>query len=303
MKISRPPILLSGLILGLFGLGNLAAFYHISFYHFFNGLALLLWSYLTLVFLLRFASYREDLSKAPILSSFATYPMASMLLAAYLVRLSPSLQPAAQLVWYLALFLHLLLIVFFSWKFIIQADRLELTPSWTVLYVGLAMAGLTNAVVGQPWLGFWASLFGLGASFLLYPLLYREARRGALPDLLKPQWAIYCAPFSLLLGSYIRLLGEEASTGHILVLLGLSQAFYLLVLVLLPRIIRQGFLPTWAALTFPLVNTAFALQLSQGILEQPVLALLSHVEAGLAVLVVLTVLLHYSRAFLLKNHE
>lgn len=298
MQFSRPPILLSGLILGLFGLGNLTAAYHDTFYHLFNSLALLLWLHLTIAIIRHFSSYREDLGKAPILSSFATYPMASMLLAAYLVRLSPGLVPLAQLLWYLALALHLFMILLFSWKFVLRAETRILTPSWTVLYVGIAMAGLTNPVVGQPWLGAGATWFGLLASLLLYPFLYREAGRDRLPDLLKPQWAIYCAPFSLLLGSYIRLAGPTASSGLILLLLGLSQAFYLLVLVLLPRIIRLGFQPTWVALTFPLVNTAFALQLSQPFLDRTELSLLAHAEAGLAALVVLAVLLHYSRAFL-----
>ena len=87
MNSKRPPILLSGLILGLFGLGNLLLNYHSIFFHFLNGLALILWLYLTLALVLSFSDYRQDLQKAPFLSSFATYPMASMLLAAYLSKL------------------------------------------------------------------------------------------------------------------------------------------------------------------------------------------------------------------------
>ena len=82
MNSKRPPILLSGLILGLFGLANLLLNYHSIFFYFLNGLALILWIYLTLALVLSFSDYRQDLQKAPFLSSFATYPMASMLLAA-----------------------------------------------------------------------------------------------------------------------------------------------------------------------------------------------------------------------------
>ena len=38
---------------------------------------MILWIYLTLALVLSFADYRQDLQKPPLLSSFATYPMAS----------------------------------------------------------------------------------------------------------------------------------------------------------------------------------------------------------------------------------
>lgn len=266
MNSKRPPILLSGLILGLFGLANLLLNYHSIFFYFLNGLALILWIYLTLALVLSFADYRQDLQKPPLLSSFATYPMASMLLAAYLNKLG--LLWMSQLLWYLALLLHIVLIAIFTWKYVLKAEGLSLTPSWTVLYVGLAMASLTQGVVHQPFLGYLAWFFALLLSLILYPLFYKARRAQRLPDTLKPQWAIYCAPFSLLLGGYIRLAGSDAEGWFVALLLLLSQAFYLLVLCLLPRIFRLGPQLSWSALTFPLVNTAFALKLGLDYLDR-----------------------------------
>ncbi|MBP2621389.1 TDT family transporter [Streptococcus panodentis] len=280
MKLSRPPLLLSGLILGLFGLANLLSAYHSFFFHFFNGLALLLWLYLTAAFLLFRQSYWLDLQKPPLCSSFATYPMASMLLASYLSKLG--WVRISQLLWYAALLLHLWLIVFFTWRYLVRAKQWSVTPSWTVLYVGLAMVGLTNGVVQQPMLGCLSIVFGLLTSLLLYPLIFCTLRKTGLPDALKPQWAIYCAPFSLLLGSCIRLAGADAKGWFVVLLLFLSQAFYLLVLFLLPKIFRLGFQPSCSALTFPLVNTAFSLKLGIDFLQWKSLVWLSHLEAALA---------------------
>jgi exfoliative toxin, putative len=288
----RPPILLSGLILGLFGLANLLLNYHSIFFYFLNGLALILWIYLTLALVLSFADYRQDLQKPPLLSSFATYPMASMLLAAYLNKLG--LLWMSQLLWYLALLLHIVLIAIFTWKYVLKAEGLSLTPSWTVLYVGLAMASLTQGVVHQPFLGYLAWFFALLLSLILYPLFYKARRAQRLPDTLKPQWAIYCAPFSLLLGSYIRLAGSDAEGWFVALLLLLSQAFYLLVLCLLPRIFRLGPQLSWSALTFPLVNTAFALKLGLDYLGWTWLVWLSHAEALLAFVIVLYVCFYYT---------
>ena len=220
MNSKRPPILLSGLILGLFGLGNLLLNYHSILFHFLNGLALILWLYLTLALVLSFSDYRQDLQKAPFLSSFATYPMASMLLASYLSKVGLFL--VGQLLWYMALLLHVFLIAIFTWKYVFKAEGLSLSPSWTVLYVGLAMASLTQGLVHQPILGYLAWFFALLLSLILYPLFYRARRSQRLPDALKPQWAIYCAPFSLLLGSYIRLAGSDAEGWFVALLLLLS---------------------------------------------------------------------------------
>ena len=292
MNSKRPPILLSGLILGLFGLANLLLNYHSIFFHFLNGLALILWLYLTLALVLSFADYRQDLQKPPFLSSFATYPMASMLFAAYLSKLGLFL--VSQFLWYIALLLHIFLIAIFTWKYVLKTEGLSLTPSWTVLYVGLAMASLTQGVVHQPFLGYLAWFFALLLSLILYPLFYKARRAQRLPDTLKPQWAIYCAPFSLLLGSYIRLAGSDAEGWFVALLLLLSQAFYLLVLCLLPRIFRLGPQLSWSALTFPLVNTAFALKLGLDYLGWTWLVWLSHAEALLAFVIVLYVCFYYT---------
>ena len=292
MNSKRPPILLSGLILGLFGLANLLLNYHSIFFHFLNGLALILWFYLTLALVLSFADYRQDLQKPPFLSSFATYPMASMLFAAYLSKLGLFL--VSQFLWYIALLLHIFLIAIFTWKYVLKTEGLSLTPSWTVLYVGLAMASLTQGVVHQPFLGYVAWFFALLLSLILYPLFYRARRSQRLPDVLKPQWAIYCAPFSLLLGSYIRLAGSDAEGWFVALLLVLSQAFYLLVLCLLPRIFRLGPQLSWSALTFPLVNTAFALKLGLDYLGWTWLVWLSHAEALLAFVIVFYVCFYYT---------
>ena len=292
MNSKRPPILLSGLILGLFGLANLLLNYHSIFFHFLNGLALILWFYLTLALVLSFADYRQDLQKPPFLSSFATYPMASMLFAAYLSKLGLFL--VSQFLWYIALLLHIFLIAIFTWKYVLKTEGLSLTPSWTVLYVGLAMASLTQGVVHQPCLGYLAWFFALLLSLILYPLFYKARRAQRLPDTLKPQWAIYCAPFSLLLGSYIRLAGSDAEGWFVALLLLLSQAFYLLVLCLLPRIFRLGPQLSWSALTFPLVNTAFALKLGLDYLGWTWLVWLSHAEALLAFVIVLYVCFYYT---------
>lgn len=302
MKINRAPILLSGLILGLLGTGNLLSDHHVFFFHFFSSLGIILWLCLLTSLVLFWKDYLVEIQKPPILSAFATFPMVTMLLAAYLLKLNSQLALISRLLWYAALFFHIFLILYFTWKYVLKAKTWFVTPSWTVLYVGISVAGLTNGVVEQPLLGYSTIIFGLIASGLLYPLLFKKLSYQPLPDFLRPQLAIFCAPFSLILASYIRLAGIGANALLLILLLLISQLFYLLVLVLLPKIFKLGFQPSLSALTFPLVNTALALKLALVSLGwDRLFNWLVHLETILASLVVLYVLVFYARLFFSKK--
>lgn len=262
MTFQKPPLLLSGLLLGLLGFGNLILSLNLFLSHFISSIGLILWIYLTISIIFNFRNYQEDFKLAPIHSSFATYPMSSMLVAAYLVRLSPNLSHLGQVIWWAALLLHLFLIGTFTYRHILSVKSVFITPSWTVLFVGIAISALTNKVVGQPIIGVLSLVFGSVASFILYPLIFISLAKKELPLHLKPQIAIYSAPISLLLGGYLSLFGQNAQTIIVVALLILSQTLYLYVLIKLPNILKQAFLPSFSALTFPLVNTALSLSTS-----------------------------------------
>ena len=73
-----------------------------------------------------------------------------------------------------------------------------------------------------------------------------------------------------------------------------SQTFFFFVLSRLPRILKQGFQPSFSALTFPTIITATSLKMSQGILQFPVLNLLVWLE----IIICLTILyLRISRVY------
>ena len=78
----------------------------------------------------------------------ATFPMAGMILSTYLLRLFPAFGGLSQLVWWSAFLLDLGLILYFTKTHVLARPRANATPSWTVLYVGIAVAALTYPVVG-----------------------------------------------------------------------------------------------------------------------------------------------------------
>lgn len=286
MKCSLPqtpvPLPFAGFLLGSLGLGNLLTGVYPPMGWLVSLFSSFLWLGFTMQFPLYWRYYREQLKSAPALSSFATYPMASMQVAAFLGD-----AVLAPLLWWLALFLHLGLIVLFTRRYVFMKSWDQLSPTWTVLYVGIAMATVTAGVGHAVLLGRLIWCFALIAALILAIFLLSQVRSLIHHDQLLPQWAILTAPFSLLLLASIRL--EILDSNLFLILL--AQSFYLLVVSLLPKMLKKTFSPAHSALTFPLVVTALALTASQ----VPQLAWLAILETIVAAVVVLYVGWNYMK--------
>ena len=91
---------------------------------------------------------KQELTKPPLLSGMATFPMAGMILSTYVFRVFPHLPLVAQGLWWFSFLLDVALIAGFTIKFACPGRRVHATPSWTVLYVGIAVAALTYPLVG-----------------------------------------------------------------------------------------------------------------------------------------------------------
>jgi len=196
----------------------------------------------------------------------------------------------SQLVWWSAFLLDLGLILYFTKTHILARPRANATPSWTVLYVGIAVAALTYPVVGIREIAYLALVIGFGLTFLLYPLIYHDLKQSPLPSHLLGQEGIYCAPFSLLLAALVRVGGASLPVWFLLIMVVASQGFYFFVLTRLPRMIKEGFQPAFSALTFPTVITATSLKMAQGLLQWPFLTALVWMETLLCLLILVAVL-------------
>ena len=159
----------------------------------------------------------------------------------------------------------------FTIKFACPGRRVNATPSWTVLYVGIAVAALTYPLVGIIEIAYATLSFGFVLTFYLYPLIYSDLKKEPLPLALLGQEGIYCAPFSLLLASLVRVGGAGLPTWLLIVMILASQSFFFFVLTRLPHILKRGFQPAFSALTFPTIITATSLKMAQGILKLPFL--------------------------------
>ena len=288
--MKKLPLVFSGCLLGLAGAGNLIADTWPVLSHLFSLTGLVLWIFFLLLHLRNWSETKRELTKAPLLSGMATFPMAGMIFSTYVLRLVPSMPILAQLLWWFSFILDLALIAYFSRRFVGVEERASATPSWTVLYVGIAVAALTYPVVGLIQIAYLTVTFGFLATCFLYPLIYRDLKKQPLPPALLGQEGIYCAPFSLLLAALVRIGGVALPTWALLLLMLVSQSFFIFVLTRLPKILKQGFQPAFSALTFPTIISATSLKMAQGILKLPFLDYLVLAETAICLTILFFVL-------------
>ena len=291
--MKKLPLVFSGCLLGLAGAGNLIADTWPVLSHLFSLTGLVLWIFFLILHLFNWEETKKELTKPPLLSGIATFPMAGMILSTYVFRLFPHLPLISQGLWWFSFLLDLALIAYFSRRFVGVEERASATPSWTVLYVGIAVAALTYPVVGLIQIAYLTVTFGFLATCFLYPLIYSDLKKKPLTPALLGQEGIYCAPFSLLLAALVRIGGVTLPTWALLLLMLVSQSFFIFVLTRLPNILKQGFQPAFSALTFPTIITATSLKIAQGIVKLPILDYLVFVETLLCLIILLFVLSGY----------
>ena len=291
--MKKLPLVFSGCLLGLAGAGNLIADTWPVLSHLLSLIGLVLWIFFLILHLFNWEETKQELTKPPLLSGMATFPMAGMILATYVFRVFPALPLLAQGIWWFSFLLDLTLIATFTIKFAYPGRRVNATPSWTVLYVGIAVAALTYPLVGIIEIAYATLSFGFVLTFYLYPLIYSDLKKDPLPLALLGQEGIYCAPFSLLLASPVRVGGASLPTWLLIVMILASQFFFFFVLTRMPNILKQGFQPAFSALTFPTIITATSLKMVQGILKLPFLDYLVLVETVICLTILFFVLVGY----------
>ena len=291
--MKKLPLAFSGCLLGLAGAGNLISDTLPELSHVFSVLGLGLWIIFLISHLVDWQNSAKELKKLPVLSGMATFPMAGMILATYLLRTIPSMPLFAQVLWWFSFLLDIGLITYFTILLMKSKEKIYATPSWTVLYVGIAVAALTYPVVGIIEVAYATIIFGFILTFYLYPRIYLDLKKKPLPVELLGQEGIYCAPFSLLLASLVRVGGHQLLTYSIIMMIISSQIFFFLILSRLPQILKQGFQPAFSALTFPTIVTATSLKMAQGILQHSLLNVFVKIETLISLTILIFVLFSY----------
>ena len=170
--------------------------------------------------------------------------------------------------WYIGILIHVLLIVWFSVKYIPKRNIETIFTTWFIVYVGIVTVSVTAPWYKMPVFGKAAFWFGFVTYIVLLPIvLYRVFKVKKIPEPAIPTFAVFAAPAALLLAGYISSFPEKNFIIFNL-LIFLTVLFYVMVLLSMPKLLKLKFYPSFSAFTFPLVISGLALKLTTGVLKK-----------------------------------
>lgn len=253
--IKKVPIPLCGVMLGTAALGNLLQSYGEGIRNVCGIFAAFLLILVLLKLILFPGMIKEDMGNPIMASVSGTFTMALMILSTYV---KPYIGQAAYIIWLLAIILHIVLIVYFTVKFVVKLQMPKVFASYYIVYVGIAVAAVTAPAYEQLGIGTAAFWFGFVTLVLLLVLItYRYMKFKEVPNPAKPLICIYAAPTSLCIAGYVQSVTPK-SYGFLMGMFVVATVIYIFALVKAVEYLKLPFFPSYAAFTFPFVISAIA---------------------------------------------
>ncbi|WP_028115234.1 TDT family transporter [Ferrimonas senticii] len=301
--IKQVPTPIAGLALGIASLGGIID----GRFTFDGQLALVTASISALLLLalaLKFALapklLKADLAHAVVGSVLPTAAMALMLIAA---TVKPLLPGVTQVLWPLAVLLHLLLLASFVFHRVREPIWSHMVPSWFVPPVGIIVAAVSCPSPEYAGIATALLYFGMVAFAILLPaMLYRLIFHPNIAEAAKPTIAILAAPASLSMVGYLKMV-QQPSAIVLMLLFGVALLMTMVVYGAFFHLLKLKFSPAYAAFTFPLVISSaalyqFALATEKwGLAMHQQLHAMADIELAIATLAVSYVALHYVNAY------
>ena len=286
--IKKVPVPLCGVMLGAAALGNLLQSYSEGI-RYACGIAAAVLLVLILLKLVMFPGMIKEDMQNPIMASVAgTFPMALMILSTYV---KPFIGGAAYIIWLFAIALHVILIIWFTLKFVVKLQMPKVFASYYIVYVGIVVAAVTAPAYEKQALGSITFWFGFATLIALLVLVtYRYVKFKEVPDPAKPLICIYAAPTSLCIAGYVQSVTPK-SYGLLMGMFVVASVIYLFALVKAVSYLKLPFFPSYAAFTFPFVISAIASKQTMACLANmgkplPVLQYVVLIETIIAVVLV-----------------
>lgn len=253
--IKKVPIPLCGVMLGTAALGNLLQSYGEGI----RNVCGIFAAFLLILVLLKLIMFpgmiKEDMGNPIMASVSGTFTMALMILSTYV---KPYIGQAAYIIWLLAIILHIVLIVYFTAKFVVKLHMPKVFASYYIVYVGIVVAAVTAPAYEQLGIGAATFWFGFVTLILLLVLVtYRYVKFKEVPNPAKPLICIYAAPTSLCIAGYVQSVTPK-SYGFLMGMFVVATVIYIFALVKAVGYLKLPFFPSYAAFTFPFVISAIA---------------------------------------------
>lgn len=253
--IKDVPVPTAGLALGVVATGKLTGPYIPGIEAVCAAISAILIALVTIKALVCRKALAADLHQPVQAAVFGTFFMTYMQLSTYLAILSV---PIGRIVWFAAVIGQFVLMIWFTKERILEFKLGDVFATWFVCYVGIIVGSVTSLALELTGIGQGLFWFGFIAYIALLFLVTARHAKLSLTAGAAPTFCIYAAPMSLSLAGYLAVYSNP-NILFVAVLEVLAQLLFVVVLTQLPKFLRGGFFPSYAAMTFPFVITATAL--------------------------------------------
>lgn len=197
----------------------------------------------------------SELNDTSLASIYPTFCMSIMLMAAYYVNYNYTLGKS---LWTIALILNTLLVIIFTWNNLIKKfEYAKFLPPFWVAYVGIIVSVITSPAMNEPIIAKIIFYFSCSAYFIILPFMLYRLFTKPVTGAPYPTLAIMAAPPSLCIVAYLTLF-KDANVYITLFLYSIVFIMTIYMYTRFPKIFRMKFIPTFAAITFPLAISTLA---------------------------------------------
>jgi len=250
-------------MLGLAAVGNLVQSYGDLYRNIFGAISAILLFLLIMKIFIDPKGVKESMENPVVASVSPTLSMGIMILSTYIKPYFPSLGYG---IWIFGLILHVILILYFTKRYMFNFNIKKVFPGYFVVYVGIVVGSVTGPVYNQAIIGQYLFWFGFISYLVLLPVvIYRVVKVKAIPEPALPTIAIFAAPASLCLAGYINSF-QNKNMVIIGFLASLSLIMLGVVLLYMPKLLKLPFYPSYSAYTFPFVISGISIKLTNGFL-------------------------------------
>lgn len=256
-KLENYPIGMCGTSLAFITLSNCWAFVGIKFLKPLAIIFAIIAISLMFLRIILFPKIIWEELKNPVIGTFyPTIDMSCFLIAAYFINIFPNFSKA---LWLVCIIFHGVFFVLFCIFRIKDFSIKNMIPSWFVVLVGVVVGSASSANMGYKALPQYLFYFGFTFYIIVWPfMVYRIFKCEVIEENKLPTIGIMAAPASLCIVGYLTAFKNPNSI--ILIFLVVTSLFNLgLVYSYILMFIKKGFSPIYAALTFPLAISIFAM--------------------------------------------
>ncbi|WP_101772727.1 TDT family transporter [Peptostreptococcus faecalis] len=198
------------------------------------------------------------------LSLFSAFSISLMLISVWMKGV---LGQANIYIWATGVVLHIIIMILFTIRYVINFNIKYVFASWFLVYSGLGMASITCKEFGMIVFGGAVFKFTIVVSIILVPFIVVRLFKRSTTNAARPLFSLISIPIGIILPSYI-VVSESIVLDRLWVMFFISQIILLLVIINMLSQMYRGFYPSLSCYAASSAATLYAAKFFSNYLKE-----------------------------------